>query len=54
MGIKVGWIDKVLGEISVKRDCYTMVQEAQSLRNHIEVMQQQIENAEHHLRKLEI
>lgn len=53
MGIKVDWINKIIGEISTKRYHYIMVHVAQSLRNGIEVMQKKIEDIEHLLRELE-
>lgn len=36
MGIKVGWIDRVLREMGAKRDHFTLLQEARMLRVQLE------------------
>lgn len=43
MGSEFGWTDKVLGEIGAKKDNYTLIREAQLLRNRIKELQQVME-----------
>lgn len=41
MCIRVGWIDKVPGEIRAKRDHFTLLREARLLRIQLEELQEQ-------------
>lgn len=49
MGIKVEWIDKVLGEIAAKRYHFALLQEAWKLRKRIEELESEKEEAEQRL-----
>lgn len=49
MGIGVGWVDKVIKEISAKRDHFTLLQEARLLRIHLKELQEQIKKVGHTL-----
>lgn len=43
MGIKVGWIDRVLGERGAKKDHFTLLRDARLLRVQLEELQQELD-----------
>lgn len=53
MGIKVGWIDKLLREIGARKITHILIRETQLLRKRIEELQQEMEKAECRLRVLD-
>lgn len=54
IGIRVGWIHKVVEEIGAKKHHYTLLREARLLRIRIEELQHEMEEAEGRLGDLDI
>lgn len=54
MGVKIEWIDRILGEISTKREYFNLLQQAQNLRKEIEQLDREREKALRRLGEIDV
>lgn len=54
MGVKVDWIDIILGEIGAKREHHNLLQEARNLKKKIEQLEREREEAVRCLREIDV